>query len=67
MHAKKLRECTGKGIKPGRGNEKTSRSLLQKALIGRGRIIGARMRESVKSLFETLFISEKPLVRVTRR
>jgi hypothetical protein len=40
MHARKLRECTGKWIKPGRGNEKTSRSLLHEALIGRGRVIG---------------------------
>jgi hypothetical protein len=41
MHAKKLRECTGKRIKPGRGNEKTIRSLLYKAVIGLGRVIGA--------------------------
>jgi hypothetical protein len=40
MHAKKLRECTGKETKPGRGNEKTSRSLLHKAFPGRGRVIG---------------------------
>jgi hypothetical protein len=40
MHAKKLRECTGKRIKPVRGNEKTSRSLLHQAFPGRGRVIG---------------------------
>ncbi len=40
MHAKKLRECKEKWIKPGRGNEKTSRSLLLKGLIGHGRVIG---------------------------
>lgn len=40
MHAKKLREYMGKGIKPGRGNEKTSRSSLYKAFAGRGRVSG---------------------------
>jgi hypothetical protein len=40
MHAKKLRGCRGKGIKPGRGNEETSMFLLQKALPDHGRVIG---------------------------
>jgi hypothetical protein len=45
MHAKKLRECTGKRIKPVRGNEKTSRSLLHKAFPGRGRVTGLQEGE----------------------
>jgi hypothetical protein len=40
MHGKKWRVCRGKGIKPGRGNEKTSMFLLQKALSGLARVIG---------------------------
>ncbi len=39
-HAKKSRECKGKGIKLGRGNEETNMYLLHKALIGHGRVMG---------------------------
>jgi hypothetical protein len=47
MHAKKLRECRGKGIKPGRGNEKTSRSLLQKASLAVVESFGSRVFRGV--------------------
>jgi hypothetical protein len=65
MHAKKLRECRGKGIKPGRGNEKTIRSLLHKAVTGRGRVIGVPER-SVRPKYEGLFVPQNRPVRFAR-